>query len=381
MAKSVGSGRRWSATSRAIGVRDLRAAEKETTVSTGESITRVDDRDSTSTFDYEVRPRISQLDLEVDHRGFDVDVAVGYALVPVHVTVLSRSLSIYTTRRLAQAARLRGARVRVLDPLGVEMHLDDRPAACYRQRKLAPTDVVVPRIAPSIQAYGLAVVNHFGMMGVPTLNEAAAIASSRNKMRSLQLLAASGVPVPATVMAATAADLRAMVELVGGVPVLIKLLTPAERPGVMVCESLQSMEAAMEAVLSMGHNLLVQRYVRRKRERDLRALVVGGRAVAWVERRPRPGRLLHTLARGAQLKAVRVPAAVDRIAVEATRVVGLEIAAVDLIETHAGPMVFDVNSSPGLKGLERATGKDLALLIIGRAEELARAQPRRKHAR
>ena len=300
---------------------------------------------------------------------------------PVHVTVLSRSLSIYTTRRLAQAARLRGARVRVLDPLGVEMHLDDVPAAFYRQRKLPATDVVVPRIAPSIQAYGLAVVNHFGMMGVPTVNEAAAIASSRNKMRSLQLLAASGVPVPSTVMAATAADLRAMVELVGGVPVLIKLLTPAERPGVMVCESLQSMEAAMEAVLSMGHNLLVQRYVRRKRERDLRALVVGGRAVAWVERRPRPGRLLHTLARGAQLKAVRVPAAVDRIAVEAARVIGLEVAAVDLIETHGGPMVFDVNSSPGLKGLERATGKDLALPIIGRAEELARAQPRRKHAR
>src|SRR5919204_5577635 len=182
---------------------------------------------------------------------------------PVHATILSRKLAIYTTRRLAQAARLRGARVRVLDPLQVEMHLEERAAAFYRQRKLPATDVIVPRIAPSIQAYGLAVVNHFSMMGVPTVNDAASIATSRNKMRSLQLLAASGVPVPATVMAASAADLRAMVELVGGVPVLIKLLTPAERPGVMVCESLQSMEAAMEAVLAMGHNLLVQRYVRR----------------------------------------------------------------------------------------------------------------------
>jgi ribosomal protein S6--L-glutamate ligase len=140
----------------------------------------------------------------------------------------------------------------------------------------------------------------------------------------------------------------------------------------MVAESLQSMEAALEAVLSMGHNLLVQRYVRRKRERDLRALVAGERVVAWVERRPRPGRLLHTLARGAQLKAVKVPSALDAIAVQAARVVGLEIAAVDLIETEVGPLVFDVNSSPGLKGLERATGKDLALPIIGRAEELTR---------
>lgn len=292
----------------------------------------------------------------------------------MHLTILSRKLGIYTTRRLVEAARLRGAKVRVLDPLQVEMHLDDRaPSAYYRRRRLSPTDVVIPRVAPSIQPYGLAVVNHFTMMGVPTLNDANGIAASRNKMRSLQLLAAQGVPVPETVMASSAADLRAMVELVGGVPVLIKLLTPSERPGIMVCESLQSMEAALEAVLSMGHNLLVQRYVRRKRERDLRALVVGGQTVAWVERRPRPGRLLHTLARGAQLKAVQVPAEFDRLAVQAARVIGLDVAAVDLLEASRGPMVFDVNSSPGLKGLEHATGRDLAMPIVGRAEEVARS--------
>src|SRR6266851_2242553 len=290
----------------------------------------------------------------------------------MHVTILSRKAGIYTTRRLAQAARLRGSRVRVLDPLRVEMHLDQPPGAFYQRRRLPRTDVVIPRIAPSVQAYGLAVVNHFAMMGVPVLSDANGIAASRNKMRSLQLLAARGVPVPPTVMASNASDLKAMVELVGGVPVLIKLITPNERPGVMVCETLQSMEAALEEVLSMGHNLLVQRYVRRKRERDLRALVVGERAVAWVERRPRPGRLLHTLARGAKLKSVRVPAALDRLAVEAARVIGLEVAAVDLLEAGTGPMVFDVNSSPGLKGLEAATGKDLALPIVGRAEELAR---------
>jgi ribosomal protein S6--L-glutamate ligase len=290
----------------------------------------------------------------------------------LHLTILSRKAGIYTTRRLAQAARLRGARVRVLDPVRVEMHLGDSPGAFYGRKRLGRTDVVVPRIAPSVQAYGLAVVNHFEMLGVPTLNRAAAIAASRNKMRALQLLAAGGVPVPPTVMAANASELKALVELVGGLPVLIKLLTPSERPLVMVCESLQSMEAALEAVLSMGHNLVVQRYVRRRRERDLRALVVGEKAVAWVERRPRPGRLLHTLARGAKLKSVRVPAALDQLAVRAARVVGLDIAAVDLLEAGSGPMVFDVNSSPGLQGLEKATGQDLALLIVGRAEELVR---------
>jgi ribosomal protein S6--L-glutamate ligase len=299
----------------------------------------------------------------------------------LHLTILSRRPSIYTTRRISQAARMRGARVRVLDPLQVEMHLDERaPVLFYQRKKLPPTDLIVPRIAPSIQAYGLSVVTHFSLMGVPALNGAAAIATSRNKMRALQLLAGAGVPVPPTVMAATASDLRAMVELVGGVPVLIKLLSPGERPGVIVCESLESMEAALEAVLSIGHNLLVQRYVRQKRERDLRALVVGDRAVAWVERRARPGRLLPTLARGAQLKAVRVPAALDALAVQAAKVVGLEVAAVDLLDAGNGPMVFDVNPSPGLRGLERATGQDLALHIVGRAEEMLRvaAPPRRK---
>ena len=291
----------------------------------------------------------------------------------MHLTILSRKAGIYTTKRLAQAARLRGAKVRVLDPLQVEMHLDGKAtSAFYQRRKLRRTDVVIPRVAPSVQAYGLAVVNHFTMLGVPVLNDANGIAASRNKMRTLQLLSAQGVPVPTTVMASSASDLKAMVELVGGLPVLIKLLTVGERPGVMVCESLQSMEAALEAVLSMGHNLLVQRYVRRKRERDLRALVVGDKAIAWVERRPRPGRLLHTLARGAQLKAVRVPAELHAMAVQAARVVGLEVAAVDLIEGSAGAMVFDVNSSPGLQGLENATGRDLAMPIIGRAEELTR---------
>jgi ribosomal protein S6--L-glutamate ligase len=289
----------------------------------------------------------------------------------LHLTILSRRAGIYTTRRLTQAARLRGARVRVLDPVRVEMHLGPKAAAWYAGKRLARTDVVIPRIAPSVQAYGLAVLNHFTMLGVPTLNDANGIAASRNKMRSLQLLAAHGVPVPPTVMAASASDLKAMVELVGGVPVLIKLLTPGERPGVMVCESLQSMEAALEAVLSMGHNLLVQRYVHRKRERDLRALVVGDKVLAWVERRAKPGKFLHTLARGATLKAISVPAALDELAVKAARVVGLDVAAVDLLEARDGPMVFDVHSSPGLRGLERATGRDLALPIVGRAEELA----------
>lgn len=293
----------------------------------------------------------------------------------MHLTILSRKASIYTTRRLAEAARLRGVRVRVLDPLRVELGLDARgPALLSKKRSLAATDAVVPRIAPSIQGYGLAVVAQFELAGVPALNGADAIAISRNKLRAIQALSAAGVPVPPTVMASSARDFRALARRVGGPPVLIRLLVPGERGGVMVCETRQSMEAALEAVLAIGHDLLVQRWVRRREERDLRALVVGGRAVAWVQRRARPGRLVQTLARGAQLEPVRVPAALDALAARAARVLGLEVAAVDLIETDDGPSVFDVHSSPGLGALEAATGKDLALAVVARAEALAKAR-------
>ena len=290
----------------------------------------------------------------------------------MHLTLLSRRAGIYTTRRLAEAARLRGARVRVIDPLLVQLHLGAGPEALFKGKPLPKTDAVIPRIAPSIQSYGLAVLEHFALLGVPALNPAPAIESSRNKLRTLQLLAQGGVPVPRTVMASNARGLREMVALVGGPPVLIKLVTPGERPGVMVCETLQSMEAALEAVLAMGHDLLVQPYVRRRRERDLRALVVGDEAVCWVERRAKPGRLLLTLARGARLRAVKVPEALDALAVRAAAVLGLRVAAVDILEGDEGPRVFDLHSSPGLQRLEAATGRDLALPVIAAAEALAR---------
>jgi ribosomal protein S6--L-glutamate ligase len=192
----------------------------------------------------------------------------------------------------------------VLDPVQVEMHLDGtRGQLLYRRRKLVLPDVVLPRIAHSITPYGLAVVNQFGMLGVPVMNTAAAIAHARNKMRCLQLLSAHGIAVPATVMARSAGDLKAMVRLVGGVPVLVKLLGGADQRGVMVCQTLNSLRAALEAILGLGHNLLIQEYVR-KAGRDVRVLVVGGKALAAVRRRARMNRLANTLNRGARFEVV-----------------------------------------------------------------------------
>ncbi|MFL5320166.1 MAG: RimK family alpha-L-glutamate ligase [Myxococcaceae bacterium] len=299
----------------------------------------------------------------------------------MRLTILSRSASIPSTKRLVDAARERGHHCRVLNPVKVEMHLDGRSANLYYQRKkIAPCDLVIPRIAPSISNYGLAVVNQFALRGTVLMNNAEAIAQARNKMRSLQLLSANGIDIPATVMAREASDLKEMVSLVGGVPVLVKILQGQEKLGVMVCESLQSLEAALEAILGLGHNLIVQQYVR-KTSHDVRVFVVGGDAVAAVIRKPRVGRMSKTLTRGALLEKLELTSAMREAAVRTAKLVGLEVCAVDLLDVKGQPKVFEVNSSPGITDMEEATGVDIAGKIIERAEILLGARKTHTGAR
>jgi ribosomal protein S6--L-glutamate ligase len=294
------------------------------------------------------------------------------------VIILSRSVTIPSTRRLVEAARDRGHSVRVLNPVRVQMHLDGHSANLYYHRKkLASPDVVIPRIAQSISNYGLAVVNQFAMRNIPLMNGAQAIAQARNKMRALQLLSANGIDIPATVMARDAAELREMVDLVGGVPVLVKLIQGQEKTGVMVCESLQSLAAALEAILGLGHNLIIQEYVR-KSAQDLRVLVVGGKAIAAVRRRARVGRLSRTLLRGARLEGIDISDQQRDAAVRAAGLMGLEVAAVDLLDVRGRSKVFEVNSSPALVDMEEATGIDLATHIIARAEAIGATRAARK---
>ena len=292
------------------------------------------------------------------------------------MVILSRSPTIPSTRRLLEAAQARGHRVQVLDPSRVEMHLDGRSASLYYERKkLPPCDVVLPRIAQSVSPYGLAVVNQFSIQKIPIVNRAEAIAQARNKMRSLQLLSANGVDIPATVMARDAADLKQMVNLVGGVPVLVKLLPSLGKRGVMVCESLQSLEAALEAILGLGHNLIVQQYVRGTGQ-DIRVLVVGEEAIVAVRRRPRVGRMSHTLNRGARLEPIELTPAQRRAAVASVRLMELDVAGVDILDVRGHPKVFEVNASPALCQMEAATGVDLAIPIIRRAEDLVTRSPK-----
>ena len=223
------------------------------------------------------------------------------------------------------------------------------------------TDVVVPRIAPSISQYGLAVVNHLQLLGLPVLNGAPAIGLARNKMRVLQLLSASGVKVPRTVMASEPSGLREMVRHVGGLPVLVKLLRGNEKTGVIVCESRQALESALEAILRLGQNTMVQQYVRGRRGGDLRAFVVGGRALAALRRRPRVGRLSRNLGQGARFEGAALDADAERAAVAAARVDRPR----GLRGRHARRAGRARGSSrctarPGIREAEEACGVDLA---------------------
>jgi ribosomal protein S6--L-glutamate ligase len=225
------------------------------------------------------------------------------------------------------------------------------------------------------------VVSQLELMGIPVLNGAYGIAASRNKMRSLQLLAAAGIGVPRTVMASDPSGLKEMVRLVGGVPVLVKLLSANEKSGVMLCESLQSLEAALEAILGLGQNIVVQQYVRGAKGQDLRALVVGGEVVAAMRRSPPAGRFARSLRRGAQFERAEIPPAFERVAAEAARVLRLEVCAIDMLDVKGRPLVFEVNSSPSIREAEAVCGVDIAARIVDRAISRAEARapaPRRR---
>ncbi len=292
------------------------------------------------------------------------------------LVVLSRSRSIPSTKRLIEAGLARGHQVRVMNPTQVTVRLGRGKAELYyRQKRITVPDAVIPRIASSIASYGLAIVDQFAAHGSVVLNSARAIGLSRNPARCLLRLSSAGLDIPATVMSREVEDLQAMVDQVGGVPVLVKLLQGSERRGVMVCESRQSLEAALEAVLGLGHNIVMQEYVR-KAQRDVRVFVVGGRALAAVSRVPRPGRLSRTLGRFAALEKCALTDALRDSAEAAARLAELEVCAVDLLETQpkgtrpGRARIFELNASPALPEMEKVTGIDLATAIIQRAEQM-----------
>ena len=289
------------------------------------------------------------------------------------IAVLSRGPRLYSTRRLIEAAEQRGHESRVVDTLRCYMNMATaKPSINYRGAPLDDYDAVIPRIGASITFYGTAVVRQFEMMGVYSINESVAISRSRDKLRSMQLLARRDIGLPVTGFAHTTDDIPDLINMVGGAPLVVKLLEGTQGVGVVLCETRKAAESVIEAFFGIDVNIMVQEYIEEAGGADVRCFVIGDRVVAAMRRQAKPGEFRSNLHRGGSAEIARISPAERRTAVAAARAMGLNVAGVDLIRSNHGPLVLEVNSSPGLEGIEEASGVDVAALIIEFIERNAR---------
>jgi ribosomal protein S6--L-glutamate ligase len=293
----------------------------------------------------------------------------------MNLAILSRNTQLYSTRRLREAAVERGHDVRVLDYLRCVIDITShRPAIMYAGQKLEQLDAVVPRIGATHTFYGTAVVRQFEMMGVYPTVESQAISRSRDKLRSLQLLAAEGVGLPVTSFAHSTKDIDGLVALVGGAPVVVKLLEGTQGMGVVLAETKKAAESVIGAFRQLDANILVQEYIKEAGGSDIRAFVVGNRVVAAMERTAAPGEFRSNIHRGGEARRIRLTPEERATARRAAKILGLNVAGVDLMRSNHGPVVLEVNSSPGLEGIETATGIDVAGKVIEFIETHAEAK-------
>ncbi|MCM2324531.1 MAG: RimK family alpha-L-glutamate ligase [Oligoflexia bacterium] len=293
----------------------------------------------------------------------------------MRLAILSRNKNLHSIRRLlAESRKSRHPKIRcdVINPLDCQLvlngaaHGPGRPRAqvFVGSQPLPPYDAVLPRIGASITDYGLAVVKQFEAMGVRAVNGTRAIAESRDKMRSLQILSQAGLGVPPSALTRSYRGFRAAVEAVGGLPTVLKVLQGTQGRGVMLLNAPISLITVHETLRSLGQDVIIQQFLAEGAGRDYRAFIIGDRVVAAMMRTAPEGEFRSNIHRGGEGSLVRLPKAFERTAIRAARVLGLEIAGVDLMESHNGPVVLEVNSSPGFEGIERATGLNIAALII-----------------
>ncbi len=291
----------------------------------------------------------------------------------MRIAILSRSRKIYSTNRLIEAAKERGHDVQVVDTLRCYMNIaSHRPTMHYRGEQLDPFDAVIPRIGASITFYGTAVLRQFEMMGTFPLNESVAVTRSRDKLRSLQLLARRGIGLPVTGFARAPDDIGDLIEMVGGAPLVAKLLEGTQGIGVVLCETRKAAESVLEAFMGLNVSIMVQEYIKEAGGADIRCFVIGDKVVAAIKRQAKPGEFRSNLHRGGSAELIKITPQERAVAVRSARIMGLNVAGVDLLRSNHGPLVMEVNSSPGLEGIETATGKDVAGMIIQFLEKNAR---------
>ncbi|HJZ57223.1 MAG TPA: 30S ribosomal protein S6--L-glutamate ligase [Gemmataceae bacterium] len=290
----------------------------------------------------------------------------------MRIVILSRRPELYSTRALVKAATDHGHEARVLDTLKFDIRVSRKtPELFYEGEPVGPVDAVVPRIGASITYYGLAVVRQFEMMGVYCLNESQAIARSRDKLRCLQVLSRHDIGVPPTVFTRTPDHVRRCIEMAEGPPVVVKLLQGTQGIGVVLAETELAASSVIEAFHGLDENILIQKFIKEAKGADIRAFVVGGRVVAAMRRQAVGGEFRSNLHRGGNATVAKLTAEYRKTALAAARALGLRVAGVDLIESAEGPMVVEVNSSPGLEGISKATGVNVASEIIELMEKEA----------
>lgn len=283
----------------------------------------------------------------------------------MNIAILSRNAKLYSSRRLAEAAKQRGHDVSVVNPLKCYMDITSmRPGIYYRGEQLRGFDAVIPRIGASITFYGTAVLRQLEMMGVYPVNESVAIGRSRDKLRSLQLLARKGIGLPVTGFAHDVDDTDELIKLVGGAPLVVKLLEGTQGKGVVLAETKKAAESVIDAFRELNANFLVQEFIKEAGGSDIRALVIGEKVVAAMMRTAKEGEFRSNLHRGGSARVIKLTPEERSTAVRAAKTMGLNVAGVDILRSNHGPVIMEVNSSPGLEGIELATGKDVAGQII-----------------
>ena len=281
------------------------------------------------------------------------------------ILILSRSRRIYSTNSMVKAAEARGHEVRVVDPLRCYMKISAaKPEVRYRGESLEGFDAVIPRIGASITFYGLAVLRQFEMMGTYPLNESVAIGRSRDKLRATQLLARKGIGLPVTGFAHSPDDTGDLLSTLGGAPLVLKLIEGTQGKGVVLAETKQALESVIDAFRGLQANFLVQEFIKEAGGADIRCFVVGEKVIAAMKRQGKEGDFRSNLHRGGSAHTVKITPQERKVAVQAAKIMGLNVAGVDMLRSSHGPLILEVNSSPGLEGIEEATGKDVAGQII-----------------
>ena len=290
----------------------------------------------------------------------------------MRIGILSRRSSLYSTRRLIEAAEARGHLVTIADPLGCHLLVESGPPRVFHgATNLADNDVVIPRIGASITDYGLSVVHQLESLSMPVVNSSNAIRQARDKLRCLQVLAAAGLPVPRTLLTRSPANVTRLLDAVGGTPVILKVMRGTHGVGVMLAETPESVESILETLWGMGQNVLIQEFVHESRGRDLRLLVVGQEVVGAMRRRAKGHDFRANIHRGGAGTFTRPTPQARNLALDAVAALGLDVAGVDLIETSRGPMILEVNASPGFEEIEKRTSGDIAGAVIDLAESAA----------